>query len=249
MNYSIRLRSLWYLLNIRVILVEPEHEGNIGAIARLMMNFGFNELFIVKPKVKLRDETRAYASHAQGIITEAVIVNDINTALTGVNYIIGTTSISAKKPGNLLRTAITPEELAKTIYFFKRKVALLFGRESKGLSNMELSRCDIVVSIPSNPKYRTLNIASASALIFYELWKSKTKNQRGYVEEASVQNRERLVELFDKILKRNVLPTHKKKLISKAFKNIISRAFISKREATLIIGVLRQTIKKLSSSA
>jgi TrmH family RNA methyltransferase len=236
-------------LNIRVILVEPEHEGNIGSIARLMMNFGFSELFIVKPKVKLRDETRAYASHAQEIITEAVIVNDINTALTGVNYIIGTTSISAKKPGNLLRTAITPEELAKILFFIKGKVALLFGRESKGLSNKELSKCDIVVSIPSNPKYRTLNIASASALIFYELWKSKNTKQRGYVEESNPQNRERLAELFDKILEINILPTHKKRLTSKAFKNIIARAFISKRETTLIIGALRQTIQKLSSSS
>jgi TrmH family RNA methyltransferase len=236
-------------LNIRVILVEPEHEGNIGSIARLMMNFGFSELFIVKPRVKLGDETRAYASHAQEIITEAVIVNDINTALTGVNYIIGTTSISAKKPGNLLRTAITPEELAKILFFIKGKVALLFGRESKGLSNKELSKCDIVVSIPSNPKYRTLNIASASALIFYELWKSKNTKQRGYVEESNPQNRERLAELFDKILEINILPTHKKRLTSKAFKNIIARAFISKREATLIIGALRQTIQKLSSSS
>ena len=72
MNYSIRLRSLWYLLNIRVILVEPEHEGNIGAIARLMMNFGFSELVIVKPRVKLGDEIGAYATHVQEIITEAV---------------------------------------------------------------------------------------------------------------------------------------------------------------------------------
>lgn len=236
------------ILNIRVILVEPEHEGNIGAIARLMMNFGFSELFIVKPMVKLGDETRAYASHAQKIITDAIIVNDINTALAGVNYTIGTTSISATKPGNLLRTAITPEELVKTMVI-KGKVALLFGRESKGLSNIELAKCDIVVSIPSSPIYRTLNIASSSALIFYELWKSKNKDQRGYIEESSRQNRERLVKLFDKILEINVLPTYKKKLTSKAFQNIVARAFISKREATLIIGALRQTIQKLSSSA
>jgi TrmH family RNA methyltransferase len=239
---------LGFLLDTRVILVEPEHEGNIGAIARLMMNFGLSELFIVNPMVKLGDETRAYASHAQEIITEAVIVNEINVALTGVNYSIGTTSISAKKPGNLLRTTITPEELAKTMYLINGKVALIFGRESKGLSNMELAKCDIIVTIPSSPKYKTLNIASASALIFYELWKSKTKYQRGYVEEANSQNRERLVDLFDKILENNGSPSHKKRLTSKAFKNIIARAFISKREATLIIGVLRQTIDNLSSS-
>lgn len=236
------------LLDIRVILVEPEHEGNIGAIARLMMNFGLGELVIVHPKVQLGDETRAYASHAQEIITEAVIVNDLKTALVGVSYSIGTTAISAKKPGNLLRTTITPEEVAKILSLIKGKVALLFGRESKGLSNKELTTCDIIVTIPSNPQYKTLNIAAASALIFYELWKSKSKYQRGYIEEANLETRMRLIDLFDKLLERNVLPSYKKRLTRTAFKNIIARAYISKREATLIIGALRQTLEKITSS-
>jgi TrmH family RNA methyltransferase len=236
------------LLDIRVILVEPEHEGNIGAIARLMMNFGLGELFIVHPKVQLGDETRAYASHAQEIITEAVIVNDLKTALAGVSYSIGTTAISAKRSGNLLRTTITPEEVAKILALIKGKVALLFGRESKGLSNKELTTCDIIVTIPSNPHYKTLNIAAASALIFYELWKSKNKYQRGYIEEANLETRKRLIDLFDTLLERNVLPSYKKRLTRTAFKNIIARAYISKREATLIIGALRQTLEKITSS-
>lgn len=74
--------------------------------------------------------------------------------------------------------------------------------------------------------------------------REKNKDQRGYVEEASPQNRDKLVELFNKILEINVLQAHKRKLASKAFKNIVARAFISKREATLIIGALRKTIQK-----
>ena len=229
--------------------MEPEHEGNIGAIARLMMNFGFNELFIVNPKVQLGNETRAYASHAQEIITKAVIVKDLETALIGINYIIGTTAISAKRSGNLLRTTITPEELAKTIDVSKGKVAFLFGRESKGLSNIELAKCDIVVTIPSSSQYRTLNIASASALIFYELWKNTTTHQRGYSEEAEQDNRMRIVNLFNTILEKTELSPHKKYLTIQAFKNVIARAFISKREATLIIGALRKTLQRLSSNS
>jgi len=231
---------------MRVVLVEPKYEGNIGAVARLMKNFGFSELYIVKPKVKLGGETLAYASHAQEIVTKAIIVDELHKALEGVDYNVGTTSITAKKSGNLLRTSITPEELAKSVHSFKGKVALLFGRESKGLSNTELKKCDIIVTIPSNPVYRTLNIASASALIFYELWKAKTKYKRGYIEEANIQNREKLVNLFNEILEKNLLPTHKRRRASKAFKNIVARAFISKREATLLIGALRQTLQKLS---
>lgn len=233
-------------MDTRVVLVEPEHEGNIGAVARLMKNFGISELFIVKPKVKLGMETMAYASHAREIVIGAVIVDDLYTALEGVNFTVGTTSITAKKSGNLLRIAITAEELAKSISSSNMKVALLFGRESKGLSNMELEKCDIIVTIPSNPAYRTLNIAYASALVFYELWKAKAEHKQGYVETADVQYRDRLVHLFDEILKKNFLPIHKQRRARKAFKNIISRAFISKREATLVIGVLRKTLLKLS---
>ena len=235
-------------MNTRVVLVEPENEGNIGAVARLMKNFGFSELFLVKPRVKPGVETMTYACHAREIVTEAVVVDDLHKALEGVDYAVGTTSITAKKSGNLLRTAITLEELAKSIHPVKGKVALLFGRESRGLSNMELEKCGLVVTIPSNPAYRTLNIASASALVFYEIWKAKTEHKRGYADEANFQYRARLVNLFDEILEKNRLPTHKRRLAGKAFKNIIARAFISNREATLIIGALRQTLQKLSSS-
>jgi tRNA/rRNA methyltransferase len=226
--------------------VEPEHEGNIGAIARLMMNFGLNELYLVNPMDQLGEEARTYAVHAQEIITKAVIVKDLDTALVGVNYTIGTTAISAKKSGNLLRTTVTPEELAKTISPIKGKVALLFGRESKGLSNIELAKCDIIVTIPSSSKYRTLNIASASALIFYELWKHKRTHHEGDFEEAKRQHRVRIINLFEKLLEKNGLPIHKQRLTSRAFQNIVARAFISKREATLIIGALRKILQKLS---
>ena len=226
--------------------MEPEHEGNIGAIARLMMNFEVHELFLVNPMVPLGEETRTYAVHAQEIITKAVIVKDLDSALVGVNYIIGTTAISAKRSGNLLRTTITPEELAKNIHPIKGKVAFLFGRESKGLSNSELAKCDIIVTIPSSSQYRTLNIASASALIFYEVWKHTTRHQRGSFEEAKLQRRIRIIDLFEQILKKNGLPPHKQSLTLQAFKNIVARAFISQREATLIIGALRKILQKIS---
>ena len=79
-------------------------------------------------------------------------------ALEGVYYAVGTTSIKAKKPANLLRIAITPEELAKSIRSVKGKVALLFGRESTGLSNMELEKCDINPA----PNARIHNILKAA---------------------------------------------------------------------------------------
>ncbi len=229
---------------MRIVLVEPEHEGNIGSIARLMKNFRLNDLWLVNPKAEIGEEARAFASHAQEILTSVTVVKALEQALSDVNYVVGTTSILAKHSSNLKRTSITPKELSRTVWEIRGKVALLLGRESTGLSNEELIRCDIIVTIPSNPAYKTLNVASASAIIFYELWKARLSNRRGYIEEAEREYRERLLMLFEKMCKTVNLPMHKRRLAREAFKNVISRAFISNREATLLIGAFREFLQR-----
>lgn len=232
------------MLDMRVVLVEPEHEGNVGSIARLMKNFGLSQFWLVNPRVKIGEEARALASHAQDILESVIFAEDLDSALKGMNYVIGTTSILAKRSSNILRTAITPQELTTGIWTLKDKVALLFGRESTGLSNEELTKCDIVVNIPSNPEYRTLNIASASAIIFYELWKARFTNRRAYIEEADRDYRERLLMLFGQMCQIANLPAHKERLAREAFRNVISRAFISRREVTLLLGAFRELLER-----
>lgn len=227
------------------MLVEPKHEGNIGSIARLMKNFGLSEFWLVNPKVDIGVQARSLASHAENIIEKAITVKNLHDAFFGVGYVVGTTSISAKASSNILRTTITPQEFASNACTVNETIALLLGRESTGLSNEELNKCDVIVTIPSNPAYRTLNIASAASIIFYELWKTKLANKRGYVEEANRVYRERILMLFGQICQLN-LPSHKERLTKRAFKNVISRAFISKREATLIMGAFRQLIQSTS---
>ncbi|MFH0748333.1 MAG: TrmH family RNA methyltransferase [Candidatus Bathyarchaeota archaeon] len=139
---------------------------------------------------------------------------------------------------------MTPEEFASTVSGFKGQVALLFGRESTGLSNRELMKCDIIVTIPSSPEYKTLNVALASAIIFYELWKKRLTNRRGYSEEANREYRVRLLMVFSQMCKTINFPSHKERLATEALKNIISRAFISKRETTLLIGAFREILER-----
>lgn len=224
--------------------MEPEHEGNVGSIARLMKNFGLSELWLVNPKVRIGEEARAFASHARNILENAVTVESLDEAFSDVGCVVGTTSILAKHSSNIMRTAITPQEFADTVWAVKGRVALLFGRESTGLSNKELAKCDLVVTIQSSPEYKTLNVALASAIIFYELWKARLTSRRGYVEEASREYRERLLMLFSQMCQRANLPAHKERLAREAFKNVISRAFISKREATLLMGVFREFLER-----
>ena len=233
-------------MKMRVILVEPESGGNIGSIARLMKNFGLKDLWLVNPKARIGEEAKAFASNAQNILDSMHNTKSIDEALGNIGYVVGTTSIAAKCSSNIIRTAITPLEFAHTVKTIKGGVALLLGRESRGLSNKELAKCDIVVTIPSNPDYRTLNVASASAIIFYELWKSTITNRRGHTEEANQECRKRLLMNFDQICQSLCLPLHKKKLTREAFKNVISRAFISNREATLMIGIFRKILQRFS---
>lgn len=231
-------------MNVRVVLVEPENQGNIGAVARLMKNFGLSRLFLVKPKVELGNQAYSRAVHADDVLEECIIVENLNDALIGVQWVIGTTSIVAKNPSNLRRTAIPPTEVATRIKNRCGEAALLLGREGSGLLNRELEVCDIVVSIPSSPNYRTLNVATASAILFYELWKAGVKRvERGCIKEANPQFKEQLVNTFNNLVLKVRVPKHLENLANKAFRNIISRAFISEREATLLIGVLRRAIK------
>jgi tRNA/rRNA methyltransferase len=231
-------------VNVRVVLVAPEHEGNVGAIARLMKNFGLSRLCLVNPQVKLENDAYARAVHASDVLAGAAIVGALDEALAGTDWVIGTTAIVATKSSNLRRTAITLDELATRLQRRRGEAALLFGREGSGLSNRELDRCDVVVSIPSSPTYRALNVASAAAIVFYELWTADvTSDGRGYGTTADEAARARLLALFTALaVKEGTLP-HRRRLAAMAFKNVLARAFISKREASLLTGVLRRAVE------
>ena len=232
-------------MHLRVVLVEPEHDGNVGSIARLMKNFDFDELWIVNPQTPLGDEAVAFASHAKNLIEAVTKVEFLDEALKDVSLAVGTTSILPKRAANVLRTAVTPEEFTRIVGPIKGTVALLLGRESKGLSNFELEKCDLVVSIPTAYRYRALNVASAAGIVFYELWKSQHGFRRIYIEEADRESRRRLVEMFDRLCGEVLVAPYKRRLAVRAFLNVLSRAPASSRETSLLLGVVRQTIQRL----
>jgi len=235
-------------LYIQVVLVEPEYEGNIGSIARLMKNFELNDVWLVRPKTKLGETARAYAMHAQEILASARIVDDLPQALKGVSYVVGTTAVSAKRPSNLKRTSITPFEFARIVASTSRIVALLFGSESAGLSNKILGSCDLTVTIPASSNYRTLNVANAAAIVFYELFKARRNMETTFIEEASKQDKDRIKRFFKKLSEETRIPFYKQVLAEKAFRNIVARTLISRREASLMSGVLRKAADEIRRS-
>jgi TrmH family RNA methyltransferase len=230
-------------LVVRIILVEPETAGNIGAVARSMKNFDLRDLWIVNPKTPLNIEARAFAMHGYDILAKARNVKKLNRALKGLDLVVGTSAIAATSRSNLARVPITPTQLAAKIHASKGSVGILFGRESSGLSNKEVEKCDFLVTIPASRTYNVLNLASAASIIFYELFQKRTRRIGPPI--ASEVVKVRMLSQFDQLVKRSGVQQHKRKLAQRSFRNVISRSFISRREASLLLGVLRRATAKL----
>ncbi len=229
--------------SVRVILLEPETGGNIGSIARSMRNFQLNDLWIVNPKTSINNEAKAFAMKGIDVLNSGRIVRTLRAALRGIDLVVGTSSVTATSTSNLPRFSITPYDLAKKIRTAKGKVALVFGRESSGLSNKELEACDLMVSIPASRDYNVLNIATAASIIFYELFRQEITESR--LELASKPAKQRLGTQFSCLVRKSDTKRHRRRLVQRAFRNLISRSFISKREASLLIGVFRKANSKL----
>jgi tRNA/rRNA methyltransferase len=229
-------------LPVRIVLLQPEKAGNIGAVARSMKNFDLDDLWIVNPKAPLYGEARAYAMGGRTVLSSAKIAKTLRHALKGVHVVVGTSSVKARSPTNLSRISITPEQLSRKIASTKGTVGIVFGRESSGLSNEEVEECDFMVTIPANREYNVLNLASAASIVFYEIFR---RNATEKIEPASRAAKNRLLKQFDQLTRLCEVQPHKRRLAQRAFRNVISRSFIARREVSLILGVLRKSSSKL----
>lgn len=238
-------------MEVRVVMVEPEKEGNVGGVARVMKNFGAKQLYLVKPKVTLGAEARAYAAHAVDILEGAKIASSLKEALEGATVVVGSTAKVAKGPSNLRRITVFPAELARLLSRFKEGVvAILLGRESIGLLNEELEVCDAVVTIPASPEYPVLNVVSAAAVILYELYKAfRVEGKVSYAKPADRSVVESAISHFEALMKASGLRDVRLKLTVAALKNVLGRGFLAKREASLLAGGFRKALLKVASTA
>jgi TrmH family RNA methyltransferase len=227
---------------VRVVLVEPEKAGNIGAVARSMKNFALSDLWIVNPKTPVTMEARAFAMHGYDVLRKAKRVRTMKQALRNLDLIVGTSAIVATSRSNITRVPITPLDLAQRVASFEGNVGIVFGRESSGLSNQEIEYCDLMVTIPANRTYNVLNIASAASIIFYELF--RTCSSRSGPPLASQAVKGRLLLEFSRLVTQGVVQAHKRNLAQRSFRNVISRSFITRREASLLVGVFRRASGK-----
>ena len=155
------------LSNIRIVLIQTSHPGNIGAAARAMKTMGLSDLYLVNPVSFPDPQASAMASGADDVLNAAQVVSSLSEAVADCHHIIGT---SARSQRTLRWSLLSPRECGEKAAerSTHEKVAIVFGRERTGLTNEELELCHQLVHIPSNPDYSSLNVASAVQILSYE---------------------------------------------------------------------------------
>ncbi|EOC1347238.1 tRNA (cytosine(32)/uridine(32)-2'-O)-methyltransferase TrmJ [Cronobacter turicensis] len=155
------------LQNIRIVLVETSHTGNMGSVARAMKTMGLTNLWLVNPLVKPDSQAIALAAGASDVIGNASIVDTLDEALAGCSLVVGTSARSRTLPWPML----DPREcgLKSVSEAAHAPVAIVFGRERVGLTNDELQKCHYHVAIAANPEYSSLNLAMAVQVVAYEV--------------------------------------------------------------------------------
>lgn len=210
-----------------MVFVEPREAGNVGFLARAMLNFGLESLILVNP-CKITEETKARAKHAWPVVKNAKVFADFGSAVKGFDTVVGTTgkTVFAYKPG---RASITPKELRERL---GANSCIVFGRETTGLLDNELDLCDLVVQVPCSVKYPVLNVSHAAAIVFYELFGAEER------ETATKEEKDALFSSFEQLIASN--PSIKdRERISKIFRNVVNRSAAYPNEVHGLTGAFR----------
>ncbi|ORU92930.1 MAG: tRNA (cytosine(32)/uridine(32)-2'-O)-methyltransferase TrmJ [Cycloclasticus sp. symbiont of Bathymodiolus heckerae] len=237
------------LSNIRIVLVETSHPGNIGAAARAMKNMGLSNLALVNPKIFPSAEATSRASGADNILASATVYSSLKDALEPCELVLGASArirhlgwseVGPKKGCDLIIGA------AKTA-----QVAVVFGRENSGLTNEELELCHHLLHIPTNPDFSSLNVASAVQVLSYEIYSAVIGEQ--IIESPEVEDRaatsQEFEGFFDHLLKTlektDFLELYKTKRLQQRIRRIFYRSELNRTEVNILRGILTAVNNKI----
>jgi len=230
------------LAGVRIVLVEPAGPLNVGAIARVMKNFGLAQLVLVNPQCDpLSQEAMRMAVHAKEILESAVLVPTLAAALHGCVRAIATTGRDGDWDLPLEHPRIALPWLLEEI---GQPSALIFGREDRGLSNEELNYAQRFIRIPTSPDYLSLNLATAVGICCYELAQNTLPTETQITDEMEFASLE-LVEGFYQqleslLLKIGYLYPHTATSRMEKFRQLYNRAYLQTHEVAMLRGILRQ---------
>lgn len=240
---------------LRFVLVETSLPGNIGAAARAMKTMGFSELVLVNPRFPdalAQEDAIAFASGAQDILASARIVGSITEALEGCNYAAAVTArLREFSPPVLMPRALAGQLAADA----QVRAALVFGNERFGLPNEIVEKCNVLINIPSNPDYSSLNLAQAVQVLAYEarvaaLGDGETNDVAGSEigfrgEPASVAQIEGMyAHLEEALLAIHFLNADNPKKLMPRLKRLFARTQLETEEVNILRGIANQILTK-----
>lgn len=239
------------LHKIKIVLVEPSHPGNIGAAARAAKTMCIENLTLVNPAEFPSGQARARATGALNVLEQAEVCDSLNEAIADCTFVVG----SSARTRGLQCPDITPKDLGVRVWeeVDKGNVAIVFGRESSGLSNEELDQCHFLTTIPANWEFSSLNIASAVQVICYEIYQANLNkhnyenNTEFFNEEdklATVDEVEQLIEHMQQVLQEiEFFDPKQPKLLMRRLRQLYCRARLTQVETNILRGILSATQK------
>ena len=236
--------NLSLLKNIRIVLVNTSHPGNIGAAARAMKNMGLSRLTLIDPKHYPSLEAISRSVGALDILDNVTIAKDLNEAVSGCVWVAGT---SAR-----LRTIEWPileprECVQKSLENIEQgDIAIVFGRENSGLTNDEMEKCNVLLHIPTNPEFSSLNLAAAVQVVCYEyrmaLLEDKIVKHKGnkhrYDALANASQLDGMYgHLHDALTYLGFFGTNNPDIVMRRLKGLFNRAGTTQRELSIVRGI------------
>lgn len=229
------------LENVSIVLVEPQSSGNVGSVARAMKNTGLSDLVLINPCDYANNDAYSMACKADDVLTSARVFPDLPGYLKTTGVIVGTT----RRMGRLRYPLLTLEEAVPRILELAQKnnVSILFGREDRGLENEEIPLCDILLEIPANESYGSLNLSHAVFIVCWSLFTAKfakspavTVAPREEVEKMYVHMEEALRSIgYGDKGGEYLLDT-----ILRSFRRLFGRTGLMQKEVNMLRGVFTQ---------
>ena len=232
----------FYTKRVSIVLVRPQFDGNIGAVARSMKNFGFTDLRVVGRDNEWSDEVRNRAKHAQSVLDDAKFFDNIQSAVFDSSIVIGTSGKREHGSKISFRHFLEPEDLPKQLSNTEGNISIVFGPEGKGLLNAELKICDLLVTIPTWPGYPIMNLSHAVSVICYSWYRNNT-----FSEDS--QNEKLLSAELKNVLRNEIhrlsesIPTidFRRSGIDETLQRVILRGLPKDDEIHRLLGVIQTT--------
>lgn len=232
------------LNKIRIVLVNTSHPGNIGASARAMKNMGLSSLYLVEPGDHMSLQAISRSAGAVDILDKAVVVENLAQAISGCVWVAGTSARLRTVEWPVLEPRECVQQGAE--YIDQGEIAIVFGRESSGLTNEELEKCNVLLHIPANPEYSSLNLAAAVQLVCYEFRlamadrqaeKTKGKKHQEDALASSGQMEGMYQHLQDTLQDLGFFGSNNPDVLMRRLRGLYNRAGTTRREVAILRGI------------